>query len=41
VLQSTDGPVEHVKVRCVAGHWYFMEAAALPQPGPVRLAAAR
>lgn len=24
VLESTDGPVEHVKIRCLAGHWYFM-----------------
>ena len=29
ILQSTDGPVEHVKTRCVTGHWFFMEAAAL------------
>jgi hypothetical protein len=26
---STDGAVEHVKTRCVVGHWFFMEAAAL------------
>jgi hypothetical protein len=26
VLQSTDGPVEHVKTRCATGHWFFMEA---------------
>jgi hypothetical protein len=32
VLQSTDGPVEHVKTRCVTGHWFFMEAQ--PQPSP-------
>jgi hypothetical protein len=32
VLQSTDGPVEHVKTHCVSGHWFFMEAAALAQP---------
>jgi hypothetical protein len=25
-LPSTDGPVEHVKTRCVIGHWFFMEA---------------
>lgn len=29
MLPSTDGPVEHVKTRCLAGHWFFMEAAAL------------
>ena len=31
-LPSTDGPVEHVKTRCLAGHWFFMELAALPMP---------
>ena len=25
-LQSTDGPVEHVKLRCVTGRWFFMES---------------
>ena len=29
MLPSTDGPVEHVTTRCLAGHWFFMEAAAL------------
>jgi len=29
-LPSTDGPVEHVKIRCGHGHWFFMEAAAVP-----------
>jgi hypothetical protein len=24
VLPSTDGPVEHVKTRCITGHWYFV-----------------
>jgi hypothetical protein len=31
VLQSTDGPVEHVKTRCVTGHWFFMEAQPADQ----------
>jgi hypothetical protein len=22
-FRSTDGPIEHVKVRCVAGHWFM------------------
>jgi hypothetical protein len=24
VLESTDGPVEHARVRCVHGHWFFL-----------------
>jgi hypothetical protein len=24
---STDGPVEHVKVRCPGGHWYTVPAS--------------
>ena len=30
MLPSTDGPTEHAKIRCLAGHWFFMELAALP-----------
>ncbi len=26
---STDGPVEHVKVRCFARHWFLMPAERL------------
>jgi hypothetical protein len=25
-LVSTDGPLEHVKVRCDAGHWFMLPA---------------
>jgi hypothetical protein len=25
-LPSTDGPIEHVKVRCVTGHWFMAPA---------------
>jgi hypothetical protein len=25
-LQSTDGPLEHVKVRCRDGHWFTLPA---------------
>lgn len=35
VLESTDGPVEHVKVRCARGHWFMMQAerlATAPRP---------
>ena len=30
VLTSTDGPIEHARVRCVAGHCFFMPVASLP-----------
>jgi hypothetical protein len=26
-LPSTDGPVEHVKTKCAAGHWFTLSAA--------------
>jgi hypothetical protein len=29
VLDSTDGPVEHAKVRCVQRHWFLLPVAAL------------
>jgi DNA-directed RNA polymerase specialized sigma24 family protein len=32
VLESTDGPIEHVQVRCVERHHYFLPAAALGRP---------
>jgi hypothetical protein len=37
-LRSTDGPVEHVKVACLARHWFLLPAASLPAvlPLPVR-----
>jgi hypothetical protein len=34
VLESTDGPVEHMKVRCTVGHWYDASVdSLLPQEG--------
>ncbi len=33
VLESTDGPIEHAKIRCVTGHWYFLPVAALAAAG--------
>lgn len=30
VVDSTDGPVEHVKIRCLHGHWFLMPAERLP-----------
>jgi hypothetical protein len=32
VLESTDGPVEHVRIRCAAGHCFFMPTAGLVPP---------
>jgi len=29
LLPSADGLVEHVKIRCVFGHWFLMPAARL------------
>ena len=29
-MASTDGPVEHLKIRCDHGHWFFMAAADVP-----------
>jgi hypothetical protein len=35
VLPSTDGGLEHVKVRCVHRHWYFLPVSSLaPAPAP-------
>lgn len=39
VLEGTEGPVEHVRVLCVARHWFLLPAASLsspPAPSPVR-----
>lgn len=44
-LPGTDGPVEHVKVACLARHWFLLPTASLPvvqaldirsQAGPLR-----
>ena len=29
VLESTEGPVEHARVVCVARHWFLLPAASL------------
>jgi hypothetical protein len=29
VLESTDGPIEHVKVGCVRRHWFLLSTASL------------
>ena len=28
-LESTDGPMEHVKIQCVRRHWFLMPTAML------------
>jgi hypothetical protein len=30
VLESTEGPVEHLKIRCLHGHWFLVPVALLP-----------
>ena len=32
VLDSTDGPVEHVRIVCSGGHYFFMPTAGLAPP---------
>lgn len=32
-LQSTEGPVEHVKVACVRRHWYLLPVDRLAPSG--------
>jgi hypothetical protein len=32
-LPGTDGPVEHVKVRCLQRHWFLLPVASLPVVG--------
>ena len=40
VLESTDGPIEHVRVVCVRRHWFLLSTASLarshraPAPSP-------
>jgi len=32
VLESTDGPIEHAKVRCLDHHWFLLPGASLASP---------
>jgi hypothetical protein len=32
VLESTDGPIEHAKVVCVARHWFVLPVSSLATP---------
>ena len=36
VLESTDGPVEHIQIRCVARHIFYLPVATLDPPGRPR-----
>jgi hypothetical protein len=36
VLESTDAPIEHAKVRCVTGHWFFLPVARLARTEPAK-----
>ena len=36
VLESTDGPVEHVKLVCVRRHWFLLSVASLAARTQVR-----
>ena len=35
VMESTDGPVEHAKVRCVRRHWFLLPVSHLVRPSRV------
>jgi hypothetical protein len=28
-MESTDGPIEHAKIRCVQKHWFLLPVASL------------
>jgi hypothetical protein len=36
VLESTDGPVEHARVRCERRHWFLLPVAMLDSRRPAR-----
>ena len=36
VVESTDGPVEHAKIRCVRRHWFLLPVASLVRPSGTR-----
>lgn len=35
VMESTDGPIEHVRLRCVRWHWFLMPSEMLARHSPV------
>jgi hypothetical protein len=38
-LQSTDGPIEHVKTRCITGHWHMAPVGYDASPASPSVAA--
>ena len=32
VLEGACGPVEHARIRCIAGHWFLVRSASLMSP---------
>ena len=34
-MPSTDGPIEHVKTRCITGHWYMTPVDYERRPDPI------
>lgn len=34
VLESTDGPVEHARIRCLHRHWFLLPVASLAPGEP-------
>ena len=40
VLESTDGPIDHARVRCVRGHWFLLsiDTLARAHARPARVA---
>ena len=36
-MESTDGPIEHVRVVCVRRHWFLMSTASLERARAGRL----
>lgn len=41
VLESTDGPIEHCKLRCDQGHWFLLPVATLAAARPRVLRSSR
>ena len=35
-VESTDGPVEHAKVRCLGRHWFLLPVASLAAAAEAR-----
>jgi hypothetical protein len=38
VVESTGGPVEHARIRCVHRHWFLLPVASLESAPPSRTA---